>query len=44
MTGLAGTPMPSYADAIEPEQAWDLVHYVLSLSGGGRRAPAAGSR
>lgn len=32
MTGLAGTPMPSYADSLEPEQAWDLVHYVLSLS------------
>lgn len=25
MTGLAGTPMPSYADALEPDQAWDLV-------------------
>jgi len=32
MTGLAGTPMPSYADSIEPDQAWDLVYYVLSLS------------
>ena len=31
MTGLTGTPMPSYADALEPDQAWDLVHYVLSL-------------
>jgi mono/diheme cytochrome c family protein len=40
MTGLSGTPMPSYADALEPDQAWDLVHYVLSLSGraGGRAA------
>ncbi len=38
MTGLAGTPMPSYADALEPDQAWDLVHYVLSLSGNERRA------
>jgi len=35
MTGFAGTPMPSYADALEPEQAWDLVFYVLSLSQGG---------
>lgn len=33
VTGLAGTPMPSYADALEPDQVWDLVHYVLSLSG-----------
>jgi mono/diheme cytochrome c family protein len=38
MTGLAGTPMPSYADSLEPEQAWDLVHYVLSLSKNRRRA------
>jgi mono/diheme cytochrome c family protein len=38
MTGLTGTPMPSYADALEPDQAWDLVHYVLSLSGSERRA------
>jgi mono/diheme cytochrome c family protein len=33
VTGLAGTPMPSYADSLDPEQAWDLVYYVLSLSG-----------
>ena len=33
MTGLAGTPMPSYADSLEPGQAWDLVYYVLSLPG-----------
>jgi cytochrome c oxidase cbb3-type subunit 2 len=38
MTGLAGTPMPSYADALEPDQAWDLVYYVLSLSNGKERA------
>jgi len=31
-TGLAGTPMPSYADSIEPDQIWDLAFYVLSLS------------
>jgi len=41
MTGLTGTPMPSYADALEPEQAWDLVYYVLSLSKDGRRAAAS---
>ncbi len=40
MTGLAGTPMPSYADSLEPDQAWDLVFYVLSLSRGGRTAQA----
>jgi mono/diheme cytochrome c family protein len=38
MTGLAGTPMPSYADSLEPEQAWDLVFYVLSLPRHDRRA------
>jgi DMSO reductase family type II enzyme heme b subunit len=31
MTGLSGTPMPSYADIFEPEQAWDLANYVRSL-------------
>jgi mono/diheme cytochrome c family protein len=41
MTGLSGTPMPSYADSLEPDQAWDLVHYVLSLSNNRRRAETA---
>ncbi len=40
MTGLDGTPMPSYADSLQPDQAWDLVFYVLSLSLGGRAAEA----
>src|SRR3989442_986657 len=31
VTGLAGTPMPSYGDSLEPDQAWDLAYYVLSL-------------
>ena len=31
MTGLGGTPMPSYADIFEPQQAWDLANYVHSL-------------
>lgn len=44
MTGLAGTPMPSYGDSLEPEQAWDLVHYVLSLSRNDRRAAGAPGR
>jgi mono/diheme cytochrome c family protein len=44
MTGLLGTPMPSYADSLEPEQAWDLVFYVLSLSEDGQRAAAAAGR
>lgn len=31
MTGLDGTPMPSFADVIKPEDAWDLVHYLRML-------------
>jgi mono/diheme cytochrome c family protein len=31
MTGLNGTPMPSYADTLAPADAWDLVHYIRSL-------------
>jgi cytochrome c oxidase cbb3-type subunit 2 len=31
MTGLDGTPMPSFADNIKPEEAWDLVFYLKSL-------------
>ena len=38
VTGLTGTPMPSYEDALEPDQAWDLVYYVLSLSSESHRA------
>ncbi|MGA7077825.1 MAG: cytochrome c [Terriglobales bacterium] len=31
MTGLDGTPMPSFVDNIKPEEAWDLVFYLRSL-------------
>jgi cytochrome c oxidase cbb3-type subunit 2 len=31
MTGLDGTPMPSFANGLTPDQAWDLVHYVRTL-------------
>jgi len=31
MTGLNGTPMPSFADSLSPDEAWQLVHYILSL-------------
>jgi mono/diheme cytochrome c family protein len=31
MTGLDGTPMPSYADNIKPDEAWDLVFYLRTL-------------
>jgi mono/diheme cytochrome c family protein len=32
MTGLNGTPMPSFSDSIKPDEAWDLVHFIQSLS------------
>jgi cytochrome c oxidase cbb3-type subunit 2 len=31
MTGLDGTPMPSFSDVVKPEEAWDLVHYLRTL-------------
>ena len=31
-TGLNGTPMPSYADALSDEERWHLVDYVYALS------------
>lgn len=32
MTGLNGAPMPSFSDSIDTKEAWDLVHYIQSLS------------
>ena len=32
VTGLDGTPMPSFASAMNTEQRWDVVHYIRSLS------------
>jgi mono/diheme cytochrome c family protein len=32
MTGLNGTPMPSFVESIAPAEAWDLVHYIQSLA------------
>jgi mono/diheme cytochrome c family protein len=31
MTGLDGTPMPSFADNLKPDEAWDLVFYLRTL-------------
>jgi len=31
MTGEDGTPMPSFADNIQPNDAWDLVHFLRTL-------------
>jgi DMSO reductase family type II enzyme heme b subunit len=32
MTGMTGTPMPSYADSLAEDQRWALAYYVASLS------------
>jgi mono/diheme cytochrome c family protein len=34
IAGLSGTPMPSFADSVSPAEAWDLVHFIQSLSPG----------
>ncbi len=31
-TGLNGTPMPSFVDALKEDERWDLANYVYSLS------------
>lgn len=31
MTGLDGSPMPSFSDNIKPDEAWDLVFYLRTL-------------
>jgi mono/diheme cytochrome c family protein len=33
MTGLDGTPMPSYKDALEEGEVWSLVFFIESLGG-----------
>jgi len=44
MTGLDGTPMPSWADYLNSNQAWDLVHYLRSLMVNYRPEKAAGKQ
>jgi cytochrome c oxidase cbb3-type subunit I/II len=31
-TGLNGTPMPSYANVLTPQEPWSLVAYILSIA------------
>jgi mono/diheme cytochrome c family protein len=31
MTGLNGSPMPSFADSLTPADAWNLVHFLRTL-------------
>ena len=39
-TGLTGSPMPSFADALSEQETWDLVNYILSLSADASSEPA----
>jgi len=32
-TGLNGTPMPSFLEALTPEQRWAITDFIVSLSG-----------
>jgi mono/diheme cytochrome c family protein len=32
VTGLDGTPMPSFGAAMTADQRWDVVHYIRTLS------------
>jgi mono/diheme cytochrome c family protein len=34
-TGFNGTPMPSFADSLTPEQRWAITDYIVSLGGSG---------
>ena len=36
LTGLDGTPMPTFADYLHGDQIWDLVHYLRSLQVSGK--------
>jgi mono/diheme cytochrome c family protein len=36
LTGLDGTPMPSFAAAMSADQRWDVVHYIRTLSSSGK--------
>jgi mono/diheme cytochrome c family protein len=38
VTGLDGTPMPSFADGMNPDQRWDVVHYIRSLNASKRHS------
>jgi cytochrome c oxidase cbb3-type subunit 2 len=43
MTGLDGSPMPSWIDSVTPDQGWDLVHYLRTLQPKYKRGQAKGS-
>jgi cytochrome c oxidase cbb3-type subunit 2 len=37
VTGLDGTPMPSFTNAMKPDEVWDLVHYIATLRTGAKK-------
>jgi mono/diheme cytochrome c family protein len=37
LTGLDGTPMPTFADYLRGDEIWDLVHYLRSLQSSATR-------
>jgi mono/diheme cytochrome c family protein len=39
--GIGGTPMPSYADSLAPEEIWGLAYHVMSLAKAPRTAAPA---
>lgn len=41
VTGLDGTPMPSVANSLKPDQTWDLVHYLRVLQANARHKQTA---
>ena len=42
VTGINGTPMPSFADGTTEEQRWELAAYIAQLRRGFRTQPASG--
>jgi cytochrome c oxidase cbb3-type subunit I/II len=38
-TGIDGTPMPSFSDALKPDQIWDVVHYIHTLRASNKSKP-----
>jgi cytochrome c oxidase cbb3-type subunit 2 len=44
LTGMDGSPMPSFASAIEPVDCWALVDYMLSLRKPRVQKPSRGGR
>ena len=39
--GIKGTPMPAFSSALNDEQIWDIVNYVMSVPFEGRETPSA---